>query len=136
MEQKSKRSKTMLLITCTNVIGTHKVPLAEKLLSQLRCFQICQSPPSYNNQSNAWNDTKWWFRDLPYKNEEENFKAYCLLIADNLGHMIKTTLHCKTHKSHLHFCTLALLSTCTSVHMHFCPPAHRPGYHCSTESQV
>ena len=32
-----------------------------------QCFRVRQSPISYNNQSNAWNDsklTKWWFRDV------------------------------------------------------------------------
>ena len=56
------------LITCTNATGTHKIPLAMiGKAAKPRCFRVRQSPIPYNNQSNAWNDsklTKWWFRDV------------------------------------------------------------------------
>ena len=60
--QKAKDRVT--LITCTNATGTHKIRLAMiGKAAKPRYFRVHQSPIPYNNQSNAWNDsklTKWW----------------------------------------------------------------------------
>ena len=98
--QKAKDRVT--LITCTNATATHKIPLAMigKAAKPLR-FRVRQSPIPYNNQSNAWNDsklTKWWFRDVFLSQIRSRLqeKLYCWLII--LGRITQMTLHCNIHK--------------------------------------
>ena len=77
------------LITCTNGTGTHKIPLAMiGKAAKPRCFRVRQSPIPYNNQSNAWNDsklTKWWFRDVFLSQIRKQTSRQVVLLADNFG---------------------------------------------------
>ena len=53
-----------------------------------RCFRVRQSPIPYNNQSNAWNDsklTKWWFRDVFLSQIRKQTSRQVVLLADNFG---------------------------------------------------
>ena len=85
--QKAKDRVT--LITCTNAIGTHKIPLAMiGKAAQPRCFRTSPSPLPYNSQKNAWNDhvlTKWWFHDVFLPAIRKRTSRPVILIADNFG---------------------------------------------------
>ena len=53
-----------------------------------RCFRVRQSLIPYNNQSNAWNDsklTKWWFRDVFLSQVRKQTSRQVVLLAGNFG---------------------------------------------------
>ena len=85
--QKAKDRVT--LITCTNATGNHKIPLAMiGKAAKPRCFRVNPSPIPYNNQANAWNDsklTKWWFHDVFLPEIRKRTSRQVVLLADNFG---------------------------------------------------
>lgn len=84
-----KAKDRVALTTCTNATGTHKIPLAMiGKAAKPWCFRAHQSPIPYNNQANAWNDsklTKWWFRDIFLPEIRKRTSRQVVLLADNFG---------------------------------------------------